>query len=259
MALQSIFAKEHYKNYPYRFAFEAVVHEMHGGKPLNRDAAIEHVKRKLADNEDLLRKVVAEMIADQVEAGDEVDTEKAIEFAAKKGLNGFYRNRDGELVYRGFQLKAAIKEAASVAVNAGDIPTSGWGIPDNGNYKKQIKAWLPEHVFVLEDEIPLGRIDSDGIERGEVLDVGNITDHDGISQRPMHGGRGGSAITMEEYVLDAKIAATIVSDYNFKPEHWSAIWTRAEMLGVGASRSQGFGKFVMTKWEPIEAAPRRKR
>ena len=30
------------------------------------------------------------------------------------------------------------------------------------------------------------------------------------------------------------------------------IWLTAERMGIGASRSQGFGKFEIVKWEPVK-------
>ena len=128
-------------------------------------------------------------------------------------------------------MKAALKEATNVAANEGKLTTKGWGNPDNANYKKGIKGWFPEHVFVIEDRLHLG-----------------VTEPSGIMQRFVHAPHG-TGIQYEEYVENAKVNFTIETDHDFKDEEWAAIWLTGERQGIGASRSQGFGTYTVTKWE----------
>ena len=137
------------------------------------------------------------------------------------------------LTLDGTQFKAGLKEAVNIAANAGKITTKGWGDPDNANYKKGIKAWFPEHVFVLEDRLPLG-----------------VTEPTGIVQRFVHTPRG-TGIQYEEYVEDAKVGFTVVTDYDFTAEQWAMIGLTGEQQGIGASRSQGFGRYEVTGWERL--------
>ena len=125
---------------------------------------------------------------------DEELTNLAVSKAAKDlaGLNQFKRTKEGVLYIEGRQLKAALREACSVAANAGKIPTKGWGDPDNKAYLKQLKGWFPEHVFVTDQILPLYR------ENGTP-----VTAEDGILQKFVHTHRG-DAIGYEEYVTNAK-------------------------------------------------------
>ena len=63
--------------------------------------------------------------------------------------------------------------------------------------------------------------------------------------------RFGSSIQYNEYVANAKFDFTIVTDYDFSDNDWAMIWTTAEMQGIGACRSQGYGVYNVTKWDKI--------
>lgn len=183
---------------------------------------------------------------------------KAIEKTAKDmaGLNMFKRTPTkedavllglpfehpaGVLYIEGRQVKAGIKEAAAVAANAGKISTKNWGNPDNAAYKKQLKGWLPEHVFVPQTEILLSR------------DGAPVTEPDGIIQKFVHTHRG-DAIAYEEYVRNAEITFRVLTDVELTEEQWAMIMLTGELQGLGASRSQGFGTYTVTGWERVKAA-----
>ena len=72
----------------------------------------------------------------------------------------------------------------------------------------------------------------------------------GVMQRFVHTYRG-SGIQYEEYVEDAKISFTIETDHLFTDEQWAMIWLTGEQQGIGASRSQGFGRYEVTGWERL--------
>lgn len=240
--MTSIFASFQDRAWPYRFAGTLHVGTIAGGVPSDENVAEGWLKTKLADKDDLIREAVAKTM---VERG--IDAEEAArEVDSLKHLNGFKRERcpgcppEGRCVggvhplyIEGRQLKAGLKEAVNIAANAGKITTKGWGDPDNANYKKGIKAWFPEHVFVLEDRLHLG-----------------VTEPSGIVQRFVHTPRG-TGIQYEEYVEDAKIIFTITTDHDFTAEQWAMIWLTGEQQGIGASRSQGFGRYEVASWERI--------
>lgn len=149
---------------------------------------------------------------------------------AERHVNGFKRDEEG-LFIEGRQLKAAIKEAASVAVAGGKLRARGWGTTNKG-----IQGFLAEHVVVVEDKLHLG-----------------VMEPSGVHQRFIHKtlpGRGRiSAIHYEEYVEDATIDFTVRTDFDFDERDWAMIWLTGGEQGIGASRSQGFGRYEVTAWE----------
>lgn len=225
--MSSVFADFQAKAWPYRFIADLHIHVIAGGIPTDEKVAENWLRTKLADRDDLIREAVAKTMVDRGVTADEA----AAEVDSLKHLNGFKRDPERGLFIEGRQVKAMLKEAVCIAANAGKITTKGWGNPDNANYLKGIKAWFPEHVFVLEDRIYLG-----------------VTEASGVVQRFVHTARG-TGIQYEEFVEDAKITLTVVTDHEFTAEQWAMIWLTGEQQGLGASRSQGFGRFEVTRWE----------
>jgi hypothetical protein len=220
----SVFDKYRTDAYPYRFAGSLHIGVIAGGTPTDPKVAEGWLKTKLgADKDDLIRQMVAETM---VERG--VTAEEATQLVnAQKNLNGFKRDEHG-LYIEGRQLKAALKEAASVAVAAGKLPQRSWGKTNKG-----LLSYLAEHVFVVEDRLHLG-----------------VAEASGIAQRFVHTFRG-TGIQYEEYVEDAKVDFTVISDHDFAEKDWAAIWLCGEQNGLGASRSQGYGRYEVTRWERL--------
>lgn len=222
----SVFAKFQAEMFPYRFCGQLHVGCIAGGTPTDPKVAEGWLKTKLGvDKDSLIREMVAETMVERGVTADEatklVDTQKH--------LNGFKRDQQG-LYIEGRQLKAALKEAASVAVAAGKLNGRGWGKTNKG-----LLSYLAEHVFVVEDRLHLG-----------------VTEATGISQRFVHTFRG-SGIQYEEFVEDAKVDFTVMCDHDFSERDWAAIWTSGEQQGIGASRSQGYGRYAVTRWDAISA------
>jgi hypothetical protein len=212
-------------SYPYRFAGTLNVGTIAGGIPTDPKVAEAWLRTKLGvTSDDLIRNAVAETM---VERG--VGADEAVEVVnAQKNLNGFKRD-DGGLYIEGRQLKAALKEATSVAVAADKLKKQGWGKTNKG-----LLGFLSEHVFVMEDRLHLG-----------------VSEPTGVNQRFVHTWRG-TGIQYEEYVDDANIDFTVHADWNFSEEEWATIWLCGEQQGIGATRSQGYGRYTVTKWEPIK-------
>ncbi len=200
-----------------------LVHTLVGGTPSDPKVAEAWLKTKLGDKDDIIRERVAEIM---VERGITAD-EAAAELDSLKHLNGFLRDENG-LYHEGRKIKACIKEAASVAASAGKLDLRGWGKTNKG-----IQGWIAEHVFVLEDRIPLG-----------------VVEPSGVMQRFVHTFRG-NGIQYEEYVTDAKMTFTVVTDHKFTDEQWAMLWLTAEQQGTGATRSQGYGTFSVERWEKL--------
>ena len=68
----------------------------------------------------------------------------------------------------------------------------------------------------------------------------------------------GSAPHYKEYVTDCDINFTVITDYKFEPEHWAQIWLTGQEQGIGASRSAGFGRYTVTRWEQVNPEPKAK-
>ncbi len=146
----------------------------------------------------------------------------------------FKRDNKG-LYIEGRQLKSALKEATSIAAAAGKINLRGWGAT-----RKFITSYLPEHVFVAEERLYVGREQPDGVRRQFVHS------------------RFGSSISHSEYVTDVDIDFTVVTDHNFSDDDWAMIWLSGEKNGLGAARSMGYGTYEVTRWEPIAQTTRKK-
>lgn len=219
----SVFQKYRAQAFPFRYAGQLMVGTIAGGCPTDQKVAEGWLRTKLADKDELIREAVAETM---VERG--VSAEEAAKLVdATKHLNGFKRDEHG-LYIEGRQLKAAIKEAANVAAGAGKIPGKKYGTTNKG-----LLGFVAEHIFVVEDRLPLG-----------------VTEASGVVQRFVHTFRG-TGIQYEEYVEDAKVNFTVETDWDFGDEFWAMLWLTGEQQGVGASRSQGFGRYEVTAWERL--------
>jgi hypothetical protein len=229
--MTSVFSSYQNKAWPHRFAVSLTVFTIAGGTPSDDKVAEGWLKTKLADKDDLIREAVAKTM---VERGITAEAATA-EVDSLKHLNGFKRDNEG-LYIEGRQAKAMLKEAVSVAVASGKLTLRGWG-----ETRKFITSYFPEHVFVMEDRLHLG-----------------VTEPTGVMQRFVHTFRG-TGIQYEEFVEDAKLSFTVVSDHDFSEEEWAMVWLTGEKQGVGASRSQ------VTSWERLKsparvaASPARKR
>lgn len=238
-----VFDKYRDSAWPYRYHGRLHVHSIAGGIPSDERTAESWIRAHLGDSrEEQIQQLVAQTMAERG-----VTAEDAIPEVAKLvGLNGFKRDPDKGLFIEGRQLKSALKEAVSVAVAAGKIAVA----PANSSRKtkaygttaKGLISFFPEHVFVANDRLYLG-----------------VREPAGVVQRFVHTWRG-DAISYEEYCENVQVDFTVVADWKFTEAEWAAIWLTGEKQGIGASRSQGFGTYTVTKWEPEEPAehPRRK-
>lgn len=218
-----VFDKYRDDAFPYQYSGTLHVGMICGGVPTDPKVAEGWLKTKLGiDNDRLIQEMVAETM---IERG--VSPEEAVSLVnAQKNLNGFKRDEKG-LYIEGRQLKAALKEAVNVAVAAGKLDKRGWGKTNKG-----LLGYLAEHVFVTEERLHLG-----------------VTEATGINQRFVHTFRG-TGIQYEEYVEGADINFTVISDHDFSDKEWATIWLCGEQQGIGASRSQGYGRYEVTRWEP---------
>lgn len=231
--MPSIFAGISDKLFAHKYRADLLVFDLHGGTPTDPKKAEGWIRSKLEATDDTVRRMVAQTMLERgVDVSDlkPEEIESAIEGVVEmRQLNGFKRTEEGELFIEGRQVKAMLKEAASIAVAGGHVNPRGWGKTNKG-----VLGFLAEHVFVVEDRIGLGVIEPSGID-----------------QRFVHTWRG-SGIQYEEYVHDAKVGFTVVSDHDFGKDFWPILWVIAERNGLGASRSLGFGTFEVQAWEVLK-------
>lgn len=222
----SVFDSYRQKIYKNQYAGTLQISRIMGGNPSDPKVAEGFLRKKLGiSDDDLVRETVA---AYMVERGVDAET-AAKEVQDLKYLNGFKRDSQG-LYVEGRQLKAGIKEAASVARAVGNLKTK-WGLTNKG-----VLSFVAEHIFVVEDRLYLGVEEPTGI----------------IQSFPKNPITNQSSIRYEEYVDNAKVDFTVVTDWDFEDSEWAALWLTAEQQGLGASRSQGYGRYEVTRWEKIK-------
>jgi len=236
--------------YPYVYAAEFRIPIINGGTPTDPNVAEGWLKSKLGiDKDDLIREAAAEIMAERG-----VTADVAIETVSEnRHLNGFKRQRCSQcppegvskcsagphvLYIEGRYVKAGIKEAGNIR-----WPNGRWSFDKDGKVRlliksgtertsgKVTKSFLAEHVSVQESIIPLG-----------------VTEPTGINQRFVHPWRG-SGIQYEEYVEDVKISFNVATDVKFTDEQWALLWLTGQEQGIGASRSQGYGRYEVIRWE----------
>jgi hypothetical protein len=219
----SVFEQYRPTAYPYNFHIQLTVPVIAGGTPSDPKVAEGWLKTKLGvDKEDVIREMVAEVMLDKA-----VDINEATKIVnMNKHLNGFKRDPKNGLYIEGRQAKAAIKEAANVR-----WPKERWGPTRKGTL-----SFFAEHVFVPETRIYLNEP-----IKGEPT---------GINQRFVHTFRG-SGIQYEEFVEQAVLEFHVTTDYDFTDKEWALLWLTGEQQGIGASRSQGYGKYEVTDWKAV--------
>ncbi len=225
----SVFAEFEDKVWPFTYDVTMTVKDLHGGRPQDPRVVEGWIRSKIIDNDERLRRLVQDAIKDldftEEDLADPENIEKAITEAGKKALNGFYRMSDGQLAVEGRQIKAMLKEATNIAYP--------WKAAKPRKYMgKSMKGAVSEHVFVVEDFIPLG-----------------VKEPDTIDVRFSSTSTGRRAITREETLDSVEVDFTMVTDMDLKKDVWAKIFVTAQMQGFGTSRSQGYGTFKVTKFD----------
>jgi hypothetical protein len=225
----SVFAE--FQNQVWRFQWEVTlrVDTLVGGIPSDPKKAEGWLKSKLpGTRDDRIREMVAEVMIERKITDPDVATEIVLK---QEHLNGFKRDDNG-LFIEGRQAKAMLKESAN-----SHWPKKRWGVSAKGT-----KSFFAEHVMVPQDRLYLS-VDGNVIEDGSDLIK--------INQRFPHVWRG-SGIQYEEMVDDVELDFTFMTDYDFERQEIGELWTVAEQIGIGASRSQGFGRFSVVKWAKVD-------
>lgn len=219
--MQSVFADKHNDVWSTAYRGALVVGRLVAGIPSDPKVAEGWIKKNLgADNGDLLQEMVAKTM---IERGVALDA-AVDDVVATAKLNGFKRDDQG-IYIEGRQLKACIKESANQL----------WAKRRWGPTGKGTLSYWAERVQVVEDRLHLG-----------------MAGPSGVKQHFVHTWRG-NGIQYAEYADDAKTTFTIetTAGEHIKDDDWAELWANAEMQGIGAERSMGFGRFVVALWEQV--------
>lgn len=224
---KNVFAQYMGEVWKNRFSGTLHVRNIAGGTPYDAKIAEGWLKSKVSAKDDEIQKLVARTMVEMEVSKD--DAIAAIDNL--KGRNGFKRDSNG-LFIDGRCLKAALKEAASVANCAGNLKPEngkkGWGLTNKG-----LLGFVAEHIQVVEERLYLNTSEPTGVLQS--FPINPITKQTGIQNT--------------EYVEDADIDFTVISDWDFTDRQWAAIWNTGSYQGFGAQRSQGHGRYTVTRWD----------
>ena len=231
--IRGVFDSYQSKVYPFTYDVTLHIFDLHGGIPSDPKMAEGWIRSKIQDKDSRIRELVAQtMIERGLDINKAEDVEKAlVEVTMLKHLNGFKRDPDLGLYIEGRQVKAMVREAANVA-----WPDKRWGPTRKGT-----KSFIAEHFFVPEKRCYLDREDADDVWNGFVH------------------GRYGSSFVFEEVCYDVELPFTLKTDLDLSEEELAQLWNRAQDLGLGASRSQGFGVFKVVRFDLRKGAGRKAR
>jgi len=96
----------------------------------------------------------------------------------------------------------------------------------------------PRGVFVEPDCLWLGVTEPAGVE----MTIGHVFSPTGPR----------SIVGYHEFVQHASLELQVLTMRDcLTPEQWADLWVHAQENGLGALRSQGFGRFFIEQWERI--------
>lgn len=207
-----------------------------GGTPKNPKVIEAWIRTRMGldDNWEVRQMMLQTLEELGVEVSEGMTDEEIMEASDKvssvKQTNGFKQNSQG-LYLEDRQVKASIKECVNI-LYAGDR----WKRKGQTGSGKGPKNFTAERVFIKPAHILLGRMEPDGIELMMI--------HASGPQGPVN------SLAYHEYASEPTISFTVeVCNDDIKSEHWPEIWTLGQEIGLGACRSQSFGRFDVTKWE----------
>lgn len=207
-----------------------------GGIPRDPKLIEGWLRKKLAipgDQEDELRRALlrtlAELGHDITDISALADIGPAVEqLAGEKNTVGFYRDEQGLYLERR-NIEAMLKESINVVMP--------W--PKERLGGKSAKGFLVERVFVEPNHVSLGRLEPDGVLRW----IGHPSGPQGKQ----------ATLTYYEYVERAEIGFDLFVLGDLIPASlWPKLWVHCEMNGLGALRSQSFGRFVVTQFDRVD-------
>jgi hypothetical protein len=197
---------------------------LYGGVPKNPDMIGDWIKSKIGIEDEVTEAITAEAQS------------KMIDTETEKSWNGFYRDEKKGVYIECRQMKAAIKQCASVL-----------GITRKRIGSKQILSEGGEcKALDGGDRLYLGKPEADGYEEKPI--------HVTTPQGPR------SALKRVDYVENARLEFEVwvlqtesQEKRHIGEEELVQILTMMQENGVGADRSQGGGKFDIAEFEKVQS------
>lgn len=190
------------------------------------------------EDEDLRRRMIIHLNEMGVEIPLDATVEEIQEatdrLAGEIKTQGFKRDAEDRPYIESRQINAGIKEAVAVLFPGGKtVNTFRWGITG-----KSPKDYTAERSFVQPEVLPVA--DEVG---GTDLFLGHIKIK-GVPQATI----GYAEFVERPLVTFALLTARGSDDLD---EAWPDIWSYMEVNGLGAKRSQDFGRFAVIEFEPM--------
>jgi hypothetical protein len=223
-----------------RYEFGLHAYTLVGGTPSDPEILRKMIKARLKLGDKELQVLAAEALELTEWRSEEMSSEQLDELtdklADKIGSVNTFKKVDGELVYEGRQMKAAIIEAASACYPGSEFP----GVRPPGIHgKKGFRSWCIEMIEVLDKYMPLGKSVPD-IEAE--TRIKHITGREGPQ----------SVVTMVDIVEDVEFYGTLqIMDDAIKPQVWRELWDYVCTGGIGADRARGDGRCELIKWAKV--------
>lgn len=219
-----------------------------GGVPKDPKIIEGWIKTRMGMEEgEQLRLMVARTMADM---GHEISlhpseaelNEAIAKTVADKSTNGFKVRRANpltgatkQIVIEGRIVKALLKESANIV----------WSGQRFGPTRKFAKGYVAERLFVLEDDISLGRPEADDVH----LFIGHVPGPKGEQ----------STLTYYEVADKPEIVFTVASLNDcLTAAQWEELLEHAELNGLGSLRSQSYGTFTLEDVVQLPTPKRRR-
>lgn len=208
-----------------------------GGVPSDPSVIRKWLETRLGLGDAALDELLSATVAERngpMSAEEKVDAIMASDGAPS--ITGFKRDViTGELVYEGRCMKSALKESMNSSFPGTDWP----GKKDRAETKplrKGLMRYAAEAVHVDDYSIGLG-----------VKEPTRVEEH---IKHPMTPTGPISTISRVEVVERPTLTFTVKVRDDFLPRAaWGRIWQTAEEIGIGAERSQGYGKFDLVEFD----------
>ena len=201
-----------------------IVGRICGGVPKHTDIIKAWVEARTGFDDEKAQKIIEETTAKM--AAEKIGDEKAM-----KAWTGF-KSDGGGLYVEARQVNAMLKESGNILKGIkGSAPVIAI---------RNLKARMAERVFVEPDHIYLGVSEPDGFEEQTIRVI------------TPRGPR--SAIKRFDFVKAPTLGFVlrVLDDGLITAEVLDKVLEHAQHLGIGANRSQGFGKFEALRFEEVE-------
>lgn len=217
-----------------------------GGTPKRADIVEGWLRTKTGvDDVSEVRAMMVRVLEDQgIEITPDMTYEEMVDVSKRVAgdhmANGFRQDASG-LYIESRAVKAMLKEAVNVLFGGNK---ERWGVTRKGP-----KSAMAEWVFPVEDRVHLQRPDGDGgylsvmEPDGLHLLIGHVTGPQGPR----------STLSHYEYVVQPYLSFEVFSlQDRVTQEQWHQTLRYAQENGLGAVRSQGFGRFKVVGFEEVK-------